>query len=114
MSQSDFAAKIGVTGAAVSRWEAGDRNIPDIAIKNICREFGINETWLRTGEGEMRPPVCREEEIAGYVHQLMAERPDSFKSALITTLLRLDPQKWNVLEEIYEGIAAEIKKDTEP
>ena len=31
-----------------------DRNEPDENwIKTFCREFGINEAWLKTGEGQM-------------------------------------------------------------
>ena len=115
LSQSEFGEKIGVSAAAVSRWEAGERSIPDTAIISICRDFGISETWLRTGEGEMRAAKSREQEMAEMVKRLMADRPDSFRSALITTLLRLDPdgKEWDVLEDIYKRIV-EVKKDQEP
>ena len=53
-NQTEFGAKIGVSGAAVSRWEAGDRAIPDSAIRSICREFNINEKWLREGTEPMK------------------------------------------------------------
>lgn len=48
-----FGDRIGVTRAAVSKWENGDRGIADSMVVSICREFGVNERWLRTGEGEM-------------------------------------------------------------
>ena len=48
-----FGDRIGVTRAAVSKWENGDRGIADSMVVSICREFGVNEHWLRTGEGEM-------------------------------------------------------------
>ena len=46
-------------------------------------------------------------QLAGLVKQLMADSPDSFRSALVTTLLRFDPDRpeWEILERIYNGIA---------
>lgn len=111
-NQAEFGTVIGVSGAAVSRWEAGDRSIPDSAIRSICREFCINETWLRTGAGEMKSEDSRAAEMAEAVKRLLNDRPDSFKSALVTTLLRFDPDgpQWQVLEEIYNSIADEMEK----
>lgn len=37
----------------ISRLEKGERNITDRTIADICREFNVNEEWLRTGEGEI-------------------------------------------------------------
>lgn len=111
-NQAEFGSVIGVTGAAISRWEAGDRSIPDSAIRSICREFCINETWLRTGAGDMKAENSRAAEMAEAVKRLLNDRPDSFQSALLTTLLRFNPEgpEWSVLEEIYEKIAEEMKK----
>lgn len=53
MSQEAFGARLGVTGAAISRMESGVNNPSEQVILSICREFSVNERWLRTGEGEM-------------------------------------------------------------
>lgn len=53
LSGEKFGEKIGVTKAAISNIEVGSRNVTDQIIKSICREFSVNEEWLRTGEGEM-------------------------------------------------------------
>ena len=37
----------------ISALESGKKNITDRIVKDICREFKINEQWLRTGEGNM-------------------------------------------------------------
>lgn len=53
MTQQDFAAKVGIKRNTVATYEIG-RNTPiDAVISLICRTFNVNETWLRTGEGEM-------------------------------------------------------------
>lgn len=53
ITQQEFADKIGIKRNSYANYETG-RNIPiDAIIVSICREFNVNETWLRTGEGEM-------------------------------------------------------------
>lgn len=64
-----FGEKIGMKKNSVSQIENGKNNVTDANIKSICREFGINEEWLRTGSGEMRIPV--EDEAAAAVSDLV-------------------------------------------
>ncbi len=53
MTQQEFAEKIGVKRNSFANYETG-RNTPiEAVIKSICREFNVNEEWLRTGNGEM-------------------------------------------------------------
>lgn len=58
LSQDSFGDALGITGASISRYEAGNREISDSLIKLVCQTFNISESWLRTGEGEMevKPP----------------------------------------------------------
>lgn len=115
LTLKQFAEKIGISDSAVSQMEKGKSGISDQTIRSICREFGVNETWLRTGVGEMTAPRSREEEMAALIKSLMADRPESFRSSLITTLLRFDPDgpEWEILERIYNGIAEEAKHKKE-
>ena len=53
LTQVDFAAKLKIGGTSVSKLEKGENNPSDQTITLICREFGVSEDWLRTGEGEM-------------------------------------------------------------
>lgn len=116
LTQADFGAKLGVSQNYIWMLESGDRAPSDRIIRDICREFAINETWLRTGEGDMKLALSREEEMAVLVRQLMADRPESFRSALITTLLRFDPEgpEWSLLESIFRKVSEETKKDPGP
>ena len=51
LSQREFAKKIDIGASTLAMFETGDRKHKDIHINRICSEFGINEVWLRTGEG---------------------------------------------------------------
>lgn len=53
LSQKDFAETIGVSQRAISWGEQPGNNVQDSTIKSICLAFSVNETWLRTGDGDM-------------------------------------------------------------
>ena len=53
LSQQEFANRIGKTLKTVQRWESGQYNIPDSALRLISHTFGVSYEWLKTGEGDM-------------------------------------------------------------
>lgn len=112
LNQQDFGKKCGVSLSAVQKWESGENTVSDAVILLICQRFGINEEWLRTGQGEMTAPLSREAELANYVREILVDSPDSFKAALVTTLLRFDPNgpEWAVIESIFEKTMNEMKR----
>ena len=48
-----FGQRIGVTRAAISNIETGNRKVTEQMFKSICREFNVREDWLRNGNGEI-------------------------------------------------------------
>jgi transcriptional regulator with XRE-family HTH domain len=56
LTQEEFAQKLSVTNGLISAIEVGRRPLTDSKIKLICYTFGVNEQWLRTGEGEEFAP----------------------------------------------------------
>lgn len=61
ITQQEFADKIGIKRNSYANYETG-RNVPiDAIIVSICREFNVNETWLRTGEGDMFVEISEED-----------------------------------------------------
>ena len=111
IKKTAFAERINVSQAFVSQLCSGASQPSDRTIADICREFSVNETWLRTGEGEMFRQQSRDEELAALMGQLMADRPESFRRQLISVLLRFDPNgpEWQVLENIYEALKKEAQ-----
>lgn len=104
-----------VSKSAVQKWESGE-NIPtDAVLELMAQKTGVNILWLRTGAGEPFSPPSRAEEMGRLVKSLMADKPESFRSRLITALLRFDANgpEWQLLEDIYNSIAADIKKETD-
>ena len=109
LTQQEFADRLKITRGAVSNWDLGHSVPSDAAVSLICREFNVREAWLRDGEGDMLEVKPRAEELGELVRKLLADRPESFRSRLITSLLRFEPDspEWQILENIYNSIAAE-------
>ena len=102
----DFAKKLNVSQAFVSQLCSGASQPSDRTISDICREFGVSEEWLRTGEGEMFVPMTRDEEIAAFMGDLLSGRPD-FRSKLISVLARLSPAEWELIEKMVNRLLDE-------
>ncbi len=52
LTQEEFGEQIGIKGNTVTGYERGTRKPSDSIINYICLVFNVNQTWLRTGEGE--------------------------------------------------------------
>lgn len=106
LSKTDFSAKINVSQQYVSKLSKSGTP-SDRTIVDICRVFGVNEAWLRTGEGEMFIPLSRSQEIAEFVSKILKGEEDTFKRRFVSMLARLDESDWAVLEKMVQ----EMKKD---
>ncbi len=107
LSQEAFGKKIGVTAAAISRLESGERNITDKIVISICRDFGVNERWLRTGEGEMFVHKSMDEQISAFIGDALKDESDSFKRRFVAMLASLDESDWDVLLKMAERMTKE-------
>lgn len=110
-TQDEFASKLGLTRNFISLVETGQRILSDRSFLSIVREFGVDENWLRTGEGEMLRPVTRDTELAAFFGNLQSSTPD-FRHQLISVLSRLTVDEWAMLERKAKELLAEIQKDS--
>lgn len=99
LTQEAFGQRIGITKAAISKIESGNANPSEQTLLSICREFNVNEEWLRTGNGEMFNPMSEDEELDLYVGRISGDA-DEFKKNLIKTLCKLSEDEWDVLKKI--------------
>ena len=109
LTKTDFAKRLNVSQPFLSQLCAGSKSPSDRTIVDICREFGCNEVWLRTGEGEPFQEKSREEEIMRFAVQTV-KGSDEFRKALVSMLAKLDPEDWENLSKIYAKLADEYKK----
>ena len=105
LTQQEFADRIGVKRNSLANYETG-RNTPiDAIIVSICREFNVNEEWLRTGAGDMFLPVDRNADIAKLTKLLLNEESDSFKNRFVSILANLTVEEWEFLERKAKELA---------
>ena len=53
LTQDSFGSRISVKGNTVAQWESGRNDPPSVAISFICKEYNVNENWLRYGTGNI-------------------------------------------------------------
>lgn len=109
MTKTAFAEKINVSQPHVSRMVSGESIPSDRTISDICRVFGVSEDWLRTGEGEMRLNLDREEELKSIFGDIMAS--DDAKARLVKAFAMLPDEAYPKLEEYIKKIAQELSKE---
>ena len=61
LTQEAFASRIGSVQNTITGYESGRRTPSAPVISLICREFDVNEEWLRNGTGEMFAPESNDE-----------------------------------------------------
>ena len=107
LTQQEFADRIGIKRNSFANYETG-RNTPiDAIIVSICREFNVNEHWLRDGTGEMFIKQTRDEQIAAFIGDMLKDEKESFKRRLISALANLDESDWGVLEKLVDSMQKE-------
>lgn len=110
LTKTDFGKRINISQSMASRICAGDAKPSDRTISDICREFGCDEVWLRTGEGEPFRKQGREEQIMRFAVQTV-KGSDEFRKSFVSMLAKLEPEDWENLSKIYRKLLDEYKKD---
>lgn len=105
LNQSDFGNKIGVKQGTVAGYESGARTPLDAVVSSICREFDVNEEWLRTGEGEMFEQMTEQQKLLKYTGMLLKDKDSAIVNAIqsfIVTYEQLDDTSKATLEKIAQ------------
>ncbi len=114
LNQTDFGARIGVKQGTVTGYENGLRTPTDAVILSICREYDINEEWLRTGKGEMKLISSPDEEVMKYAGLLLKDREDFVAQKIkrfIVGYEKLDADDKKVIEKLMRQIFEDEKKE---
>ena len=104
ISKTDFAKRLNLSQGMISRLCSGSAIPSDRTISDICREFGCDEVWLRTGEGEPFRQETRQEQIMRFAVQTV-KGSDEFRKAFVAMLAKLEPEDWANLAKIYDKLS---------
>ena len=83
-------------------YETGIRSPSDAIIVSICREFGVNEEWLRTGKGEMFLPKSRGQEIGEIVKAAAQHDPETAAKFFSSLLEEMSDAEIVLMYEIFK------------
>lgn len=104
LTQVEYGKRLGVAGNTITNYENGMREPSNAVITAICREFNINEEWLRTGNGHMLVDMSRSELAAKVVGKLLSDTDDEFILNTFIALGQLSPQEWQVIKDFVHKI----------
>lgn len=106
MNQRDFAKRMGISQPGLAMFEKGDRELKDIHIMRIRDEFGVNEIWLRTGEGgdeNMFNKISRADRFSINLGKLSITENEYVENA-VNYIAETDPEKLKVVVEAMRKI----------
>ena len=110
MTQDDFASKIDISRSNMGNIETGRIAITERVITSICREFNVNEEWLRNGSGDIFAEVSSYEKAYNHFGYIMENATPSKKAALsilLEMLYNVPDEQWDLMMKQFE----EIKKE---
>lgn len=105
-----FGERLGVGKTAINKLEKGENNVTDQMFKAICREFDVNEEWLRSGKGDMF--VIPDDETAAIVSNLLETKDNEFYNTVLDVLHtydQLSPESQEVLNDLCKKLFETIK-----
>lgn len=99
LTQQAFADKIGMKQNTIAQYEMGRTTPSDAIIFSICREFGVNEDWLRYGTGEMF--LNTDKDFAARIDRIMAGEDENRKN-LFKAMLELSDEDILALKHLFD------------
>lgn len=113
LTQTEFGNRLGIKQTTVAGYETGGRVPIDAVISLICREFNVNEEWLRTGAGgdENRyiqiTPYQKAYNRFGYIMENSTPSKKAALSMLLELLYTVPDDVWNDIVKEFD----ELKKE---
>lgn len=102
LTQQEFANRLGLKRNSVANYETG-RNTPiDPIITSICREFNVNEDWLRNGTGGTDNMFVPEDAI--YLQNIgkLGNEKNEFKKFYLNTMMNLPDEFWDYIYKEFQ------------
>lgn len=107
LTQEEFGKRIGSARNTIANYETGNRKPSNAVITSICREFNVNEAWLRGGTPPMYKKI--EKKLETYLGQI-SKGDDDFIKDLIVVYMELDPASKDALKKLAKGMAEKQKE----
>lgn len=108
LSQSAFGEKLNLSQNFVWMIEKGQREPSDRTVSDICRVYGINEVWLKTGVGEMKLPMPLDQQLAQIFADVQVS--DDERARLVKAFASLPPEAYPQLYKWFLTLMENLGK----
>ncbi len=106
LTQREFGERIGMKQNSVAQVEMG-RNTSEQTILTICREFDVDEEWLRNGNGK----EMFKSKPSSLLDLLVKEfNLSGFGRAVVEKMLRLNEKQWQAVCEFMTETITDLSK----
>ena len=112
ISKTEFAKRLKITQAYVSKLVNKGSEPSDRLIDDMCEKFNVNEEWLRYGTGEPFIALDRDIQIETFIGNILRDESDNFKRRLISALCNLSEDEWEFLERKLREIVGTDENGT--
>ncbi|SCH36156.1 Predicted transcriptional regulator [uncultured Blautia sp.] len=99
-----FGNKIGIKKSGLSLIENGRNELTEANLLSICREFHVNEVWLRTGEGGEDNMFTKVSEDDRYALNLgkLSKTENQMARNMLNAIAEASPEKLKHIEEFMK------------
>lgn len=106
LSQAEMGNKLNLARATIAAYEVGNSIPSERTLKDICSTFGVNEQWLRTGEGMMFKEQRTVDAALAFQVGKMLQGKDDFTKDVVYTYLSLTDEQKKALQVFIEKLVA--------
>lgn len=100
-----FGEQIGLRKNTMSAIETGRNALTEANLISICREFGVNEAWLRTGEGGDENMFAKLNEDDRFSINLgkLSQTENQMARNMLNAIAEASPEKLKHIEEFMKS-----------
>ena len=117
LTQAEFGKRLGLSQNYIWMIERGDRTPSDRTLMDLCREFSVNEVWLREAVGPMFVERSRRDDLFDYARRILGGDLSDTEAAVLAVMAETTPEEWELfaakVRAIVDGLDAK-KEQADP
>lgn len=103
LTQQSFSDRIKLKRQTIAAYEIGTVTPSDRTIIDICREFDVSETWLRTGSGDMFIKMDEDAEFMQVCEEINLSDDDLIRQ-IIKTYWHMSEGEKAAVRKLIDGL----------
>ena len=109
LTQEKFAERLCMKRNTIANYEIGRNEPIDAVVSLICKEFNVNEEWLRTGSGDMFVKMPEEDLYSKAAASVLVE-DDAFAMEALKLYYQMSPKAKEAVSDYILQLADLIRE----